>query len=139
MSEVFTQSVTVRYFEVDQQGVVFNMWYLAWFDDAMTGFLAHRGLDYDTLLASGCDVMLVHTEIDWRGGARWGERLDVAVSPARIGRTSFTLDFQVRRDGEAIADGRTVYVVVAPDGSGKRQIDGALRAALGEERPLRSE
>ena len=36
----FRFPVSVRYLEVDQQGVVFNMWYLAYFDDAMTAFLA---------------------------------------------------------------------------------------------------
>ena len=30
----FTHRFDVRYLEADQQGVVFNMWYLAYFDDA---------------------------------------------------------------------------------------------------------
>ena len=33
MSDVFTFPVTVRYMEVDAQGVVFNGWYLTYFDD----------------------------------------------------------------------------------------------------------
>ena len=28
--------IPVSYFQYDQQGVVFNMWYFGWFDDAMT-------------------------------------------------------------------------------------------------------
>ena len=35
----FTYRHTVRYLEVDAQNVVFNSWYLAWFDDAMSAFL----------------------------------------------------------------------------------------------------
>ena len=35
--------MTVRYLEVDAQGVVFNSWYLAWFDEAMTAFLRTAG------------------------------------------------------------------------------------------------
>jgi acyl-CoA thioester hydrolase len=46
----------VRYFETDQQGVVFNMWYLGYFDEAMTAFLAEGGVAYADLLASGFDV-----------------------------------------------------------------------------------
>ena len=38
--------VAVRYLEVDAQGVVFNAWYLAWFDEAMAAFFADRGLPY---------------------------------------------------------------------------------------------
>src|SRR3954447_11839903 len=61
----FVHSVSVRFFEVDLQGVVFNMWYLAWFDDAMTAYLADLGFGYDAMASRGWDVQLVHTEVDW--------------------------------------------------------------------------
>ena len=41
MSRPYEHRVAVRYLEVDRQGVVFNAWYLAYFDDALTGFLDH--------------------------------------------------------------------------------------------------
>ncbi len=138
MDDVFTHPVDVRYLEVDQQGVVFNMWYLAYFDDAMTAFLEHGGLQYDDLIAAGYDVQLVHSSIDWRGGVGWRDDVRIAVSLAKAGRTSFTLDFGVRRAGEEVVEGRTVYVVVATDGSGKTEIPALLRDALGPERPLRA-
>ena len=136
MTQTFEHPVDVRYLEVDQQGVVFNMWYLAYFDDAMTAFLSHRGLDYDDLTAVGYDVMLVHVEMDWRGGVGWRDNVTVAVSPARIGGTSFTLDFQVRRDGKGLVDGRIVYVVVSTAGQGKQPIPVLLADALGAPEPL---
>ena len=137
MSDVFTHPVDVRYLEVDQQGVVFNMWYLAYFDDAMTAFLAHGGLAYSDLTAAGYDAQVVSTALNWRGGVGWGDDVRVAVSLAKLGRTSFTLDFVVARAGDEVVDGRTVYVVVRTDGSGKAEIPPLLRSALGEERPLR--
>lgn len=137
---VFEFPVRVRYHEVDAQGVVFNAWYLAWFDEAMTEFLEHRDLSYRRMLDAGYDVQLVHTELDWRGGVGWGDDVVVAVSTARLGRTSFTLDFQVRVEGatgrEVTCDARTVYVVVAVDGSGKREIPPIISEALGEPVPL---
>ncbi|WP_300016440.1 thioesterase family protein [Pseudonocardia sp.] len=132
----YTHPHTVRYLEVDAQGVVFNSWYLAWFDDAMTGFLAHRGLPYATMLESGHDVQLVRSEIDWRAGVGFQDAVDIAVSTARIGRTSFALDFEVRLDGTVTCAGRTVYVVVATDGSGKRTIPALIADALGKPAPL---
>lgn len=132
----FTHPHRVRYVEVDAQGVVFNSWYLAWFDDAMTGFLVHRGLPYADMLASGHDVQLVRSEIDWRTGVGFQDELAIAVSTARIGRTSFALDFEVRRAGEVTCAGRTVYVVVGTDGSGKRPIPPLIADALGEPEPL---
>jgi acyl-CoA thioester hydrolase len=121
----------VRYLEADQQGVVFNMWYLGYFDEAMAEFLSEGGLEYPDMLASGYDVQLVHTEIDWRGSLRWPDPAEVEVRLAEARTTSFTLAFEVRTGGAVVATGRTVYVVVATDGSGKRPIPAFLGAALG--------
>lgn len=132
----FTHPVHVRYLEVDGQGVVFNAWYLAWFDDAMTAFLRHGGLPYQTMLDAGFDVQLVRSEIDWKAGVGFEDDVQVAVSTARIGRTSFALDFEVRRGGTVTCAGRTVYVVIATDGTGKREIPPLIADALGEPAPL---
>jgi acyl-CoA thioester hydrolase len=137
VTEPFVHPLTVRYAEVDQQGVVFNAHYLTYFDDAMTAFLADRGLSYPALLESGFDVMVVHTEIDWRGGVGWLDEVGVAVSLAAAGRSSFTLDFSVRRSGEAAVEGRTVYVCVGVPDHGACPLPDALRAALGPVAPLR--
>ena len=122
--------VRVRYSEVDRQGVVFNMWYLGWFDEAMTGFLDARGVPYADLMAAGHDVQLVHTEVDWTGGVGFGDDVAVDVDVDRVGTTSFTLRFAVLRDGEPTATGRTTYVHIALDGTGKRPLSPGLRAAL---------
>jgi acyl-CoA thioester hydrolase len=139
MSDVFIFPVTVRYLEVDAQGVVFNAWYLAYFDEAMSAFLTARGLPYQKMVEAGYDVQLVRSEIEWRAGLRWQDAVEVAVSTARIGRTSFALDFEVRRDGhEVTCAARTTYVVIATDGSGKREIPPVITEALGDPAPLRA-
>jgi len=120
----------VRYSEADQQGVVFNMWYLGYFDEAMARFLEEGGLSYPELLASGFDVQLVHSDIDWSAPLRWPGEAIVDVTLQRLGRTSFDLRFEVTSAGRAVASGRTVYVVVAGDGSGKQPIPEHLLAAL---------
>jgi acyl-CoA thioester hydrolase len=132
----FTHARQVRYVEVDAQNVVFNSWYLAWFDDAMTAYLEHGGLPYKSMLDAGYDVQLVRSEIDWRAGVGFQDAVEVAVATARLGRTSFALDFEVRLRSAVTCGGRTVYVVVATDGSGKREIPPLIRAALGEPAPL---
>lgn len=121
----------VRYLEADQQGVVFNMWYLAYLDEAMTEFLAAQDLSYATLQAGGHDVQVVHTELDWTGGLRWGETVRVQVRPESVGRTSFTLAFDVSGDaGTVLVRAKTVYVCIRIDGSGKTPIPDALRTVL---------
>jgi acyl-CoA thioester hydrolase len=123
----------VRYLEADQQGVVFNMWYLGYFDEAMTLFLEQGGLPYEDMLDAGFDVQLVRSEIDWAAPLRWPDEVVVEVGLDRAGTTSFTLAFEVRshRHETSVASGRTVYVVVATNGSGKQPIPARLAAALG--------
>ena len=131
-AHVFTHPIHVRYLEVDQQGVVFNMWYLAYFDDAMTAYLESRGVGYQAMLDDGLDVQLVHSSIDWRGGLRFGDQAHVAVRTVALGTTSVTLGFEVHRAGqpEPLVGAEIVYVCVATDGSGKRELPPSMRAAL---------
>jgi acyl-CoA thioester hydrolase len=90
------------------------------------------------MAAADWDMQLVRTEIDWTAGLRWQDDVVVSVSTARLGQTSFTLDFQVRRNGGAVScSARTVYVVIGKDGSGKRPLPPELAAALGPTAPPR--
>jgi acyl-CoA thioester hydrolase len=127
----FVHPVNVRFLEVDQQGVVFNMWYLAYFDDAMTAFLRANGLPYGEMMAAGYDVQLVHAEIDWKGGLRWEDDAGIGVRLLKLGTSSFRLEYEVLRAGESVARAEVVYVCIATDGSGKRPIPELLRRGLG--------
>ena len=134
----FSLPIVPRYAEVDQQGVVFNGHYLTWFDEACTGFLDHLGVTYPGLIASGHDIQVVHSEIDFMGPVRWRDSVRVEVHCERIGSTSFTLGFSVLRgDGgspdaeqQAAVRGHNVYVVVSTDDWAKRPLPPALREAL---------
>ncbi len=113
---------------------MFNMWYLGYFDEAMTAFLEEGGLRYGEMLEAGFDVQLVRSEIDWKAPLRWPEEAVVEVGLERAGTTSFTLSFVVRTGldgGLEVATGRTVYVVVDTGGTGKQPIPHLLAAALG--------
>ena len=137
MTGTFEFSLTVRYMEVDAQGVVFNAWYLTYFDEAFTAFLQSRGLGYQALRDAGLDFQLVHADIDWKAGLRFGDRAVIAVSTARVGRTSFAIDFLASRNGaEPACSARIVYVQVATDGSGKRAVSPEFAEALGAPAPL---
>lgn len=136
-SSPFVHPLSVRYLEVDQQRVVFNMWYLAYVDDAMTAFLLEGGLPYSQMMDRGCDVQLVHAELDWKGSLTWDSPATVAVGLAAIGRTSFTLQFDFRSSDRIVATTHCVYVAIHTDGSGKRDVPPYLVEALGVVSPLR--
>jgi acyl-CoA thioester hydrolase len=131
----FSLPVVPRYAEIDQQGVVFNGHYLTWFDEACTGFLDHLGVTYPGLIATGYDIQVVHSEIDYMSGVRWRDAVRVAVRCERIGTSSFALGFSVLRrkpdtDEQLAVRGQNVYVVVSTDDWAKRPIPDVLRQVL---------
>jgi acyl-CoA thioester hydrolase len=89
------------------------------------------------MLDHGCDVQLVHTELDWVGPLRWGEPAEVDVALARVGTTSFTLQFTARTGEQPACHGETVYVCVETEGWTPVPVPDELRAALGPVEPLR--
>ena len=93
----FRHPVDVRFFEVDSLGVVFNMWYLGWCDEAMSGYLDSLGYGYTTLRAGGLDAVLRKAELDWVDSLQAFERAEIAVRTEHLGSTSFRLGYEVRR------------------------------------------
>ena len=85
----FRHPVDVRFFEVDSLGVVFNMWYLGWCDEAMSGYLDSVGYGYATLRARGLDAVLRKAELDWVDSLQAFERAEIAVRAEHLGSTSF--------------------------------------------------
>ena len=122
----FSLPIIPRYAEVDQQGVVFNAHYLTWFDEACTGFLDHLDVTYPGLIASGYDIQVVHSEIDFMGPVRWRDSVRVEVACERIGSTSFAL-------GSTCCGARTVpRDERAIRGAGPQRLRGRLHGRLGQ-------
>jgi acyl-CoA thioester hydrolase len=137
-NDVYTHSFKPRFYEIDSQGIMFNMWYLGYVDEAMDGYFAHRGVPYSTWAADlGIDGHVAHVELDWKGAIGWHDNFEVLVSPSRIGNKSLTLDFAFRRGHDIGCIGSIVYVLFATDGSGTAPLPPAVIEALGEVRPLR--
>lgn len=134
MSE-FRHRFRPRYYEIDRQGVLFNMWYLAYLDDAVGRFFTARGAAWEQWVGQGFDTQVVHVELDYAAGLTDDRDSEIVIRPGRIGNKSFTLDFVFLADldatepTEAVA-GRIVYAVIAADGTGAIPIPDVLRRAL---------
>jgi acyl-CoA thioester hydrolase len=131
----FSFPIVPRYAEIDQQGVVFNGHYLTWFDETFGALLDHLDESYPDLIASGFDVQVVHSEIDYLEPVRWRDTVRVTARCERLGTTSFTLGFTVLGSDSTTAErpvitGRNVYVVVSTADWAKRAIPERLRTAL---------
>ncbi|GAA1705230.1 thioesterase family protein [Fodinicola feengrottensis] len=130
MADEFLFPARVRYLEVDAQNVVFNMWYLGYFDEASYEYFGYRGVAYHDLIASGTDIQLVHSDLDYRSSVRWRDPLVVAVTTGKVGNTSFQLDFQARVGDRLACEARNVYVTVDTEQYAKKPVPDDFRAAL---------
>ena len=102
----------VRYHECDGQKIVFNAWYLAYADIALTE--AARALfgSYAALEKRGCDVVVAESTVRFLGSASFDDELLIDVWTAHFGTTSMVLRFDVHRGGELITQVTSRYVWV---------------------------
>ena len=123
----FSNDYRIRYSECDQQGVVFNSWYLMFMDDTVDVWLRDLDMDFES---RGWEVMVKRSEIVWHDSARHNETLTLHCEVTRWGSTS--LDISVRG---AVArrhcfDATMVYVVVDTADHRPLQIPDDLREHL---------
>jgi len=107
----FSWPTRVRYSEVDNQAIVYNAHYLAYFDTALTEYLGAVGLDYEgEVKASNHDYHAVRAVVEWKAPIGKREDIEVCVRPGRIGRSSMTFTFEIHGAGQE--DLRTTGEVV---------------------------
>jgi 1,4-dihydroxy-2-naphthoyl-CoA hydrolase len=98
----------------DPAGVLFFPELFRHTHDAYEAFMAANGMTLSGILAQGrYAVPIVHAEADYRRPLRHGASVTVSVAVAKLGESSFTIEFQFRdAAGEACATARTVHVVI---------------------------
>ena len=101
----YTQTIRVRYGEVDAQGVVFNAHYLAYLDDVSDTWLRTFDGNFEE---TGWEIMLRRADLTWHGPAGVHDDLVVTAEVVRWGTTSFDMAFEVR------VDDRLVLTATAP-------------------------
>ena len=105
----FENDYRIRYAECDQQGVVFNSWYLLYMDDSVDVWLRELDMDFES---RGWEVMVKRSEIVWHGSARPNETLTLTCEVSRWGDTSLDVSIRGAVGDRHCFDGTMVYVVV---------------------------
>ena len=129
----FRYYLRVRYGECDQQGVVFNARYGDYVDLACTEFL-NLALGRSEIAAGTFEMQVVKLLIEWTAPARYNDALEITVALNKLGTTSFTLGFEMRKHGtsETIVTAETVNVHIEPKSWTKSAIPETLRAQLAD-------
>ena len=106
----------VRWEDIDAAGIINYQAYLRFFGLAEAELLRSAGLSYKYLFETlGIWLPRVRVECDFKKPVKLDELLVVEAFFSRIGRTSMSLDFEVRRKsdpGTVVATGRYVLVCV---------------------------
>ncbi len=113
----YTIEEYVRWEDIDAAGIINYQAYLRFFGLAEAELLRSAGLNYRFLFeVLGIWLPRVRVECDFHSPVKLDELLAVEAYFSRIGRTSFHLDFEVRRKSDPsspVASGRYVLVCVA--------------------------
>jgi acyl-CoA thioester hydrolase len=120
----------VRYAECDQQGLVFNAHYLAWFDMNMTELWRAAFGSYQAALDRGVDIVVAAAELRFRASARFDDVVDLEVAVAHLGTTSIVTEHAVVRAGERLVEGSLRHVMVGAATFTKTPIPDWVRAGL---------
>ena len=105
----FTTEIQMRFRDIDGMGHVNNAVYLSYTELARTQFYL-KIAKKDRL--EDIDFIRAHVDIDFESQAEWGDEIRVSVWPSKIGRTSFTLSYEITesRSGRVIAKANSVLV-----------------------------
>jgi len=121
----------VRYHETDAQGILFNAHYWEIFDVAMAEYFRALGWTYPAMVAAAFDPCVVKAEATFHHAAAFDDELETTVRCARVGRSSFSLNFELRNsNGILLTSATIVYANLDTTSRRARPIPALLRDPL---------
>jgi acyl-CoA thioester hydrolase len=129
MAYAYAHTHRVRYRECDPMGVVYHTHYLDYFEAARTEALRDLGVRYRDLEASGVIMPVVAVEVQYKGPARYDDRLVIEASFPRLPTVRVPIDYTVRRAGTktVLATGHTDLCFMDADTRRPTRIPDAVR------------
>jgi acyl-CoA thioester hydrolase len=130
----FSTPVKVRFNETDLQGHVNFGHYLFYFDIGLTEYLEAIGVDYQSMVEDGTDMVYVESHCNYKSPVKFSDLLDVYTRMAELGRSSLRFEFEImaQTDDRLVATGHIVTVIVDRDTGEPTQVPNRLRAAVEE-------
>lgn len=130
----FTARITVRFGDCDPAGLVYYPALFHYCHAAMEEFFAARcGVEYARLVSIGrLGFPTVNVRAEFFEPLVYGDAAEVEVWASRVGRTSVTFEYRLRRasDGRECASATLVQVAMNLDGRRAVPISEELRRAF---------
>jgi acyl-CoA thioester hydrolase len=88
----------VRYSETDQMGTFYNSRALEWFECGRSELMRNKlGMSYAALEAKGVFLPLVEAHLEFQGGARYDDLLNITSAVGFAGRARLRFDVQIKQ------------------------------------------
>jgi acyl-CoA thioester hydrolase len=103
----FVHIERVRFRDLDPMGHVNNAVFLTYLEQARVALFFELGA------ATGLEEMnmiVARVEIDFKAPVRLGQEVEISVRASRFGTKSFDLDYELRVEGELVAEAKSVQV-----------------------------
>lgn len=129
---VFTARITVRFGDTDPAGFVYYPNLFHYFHVAMEEFFAARcGIGYAQLIADErLGFPTVNAQAEFFAPVVYGDEVEVEVFVSRVGRTSATFEYGVRRVADGTLCARATLVQAAMNLDTRRAVPVPERYAL---------
>jgi acyl-CoA thioester hydrolase len=109
----------VRYSETDQMGTFYNSRALEWFECGRSELMRRRlAMSYAVLEERGVFLPLVEAHLEFQGGARYDDLLDIASTVEVSGRARLRFDVQITQNTTCrpVVCGYTVHAFTNREG-----------------------
>ena len=109
----------VRYSETDQMGTFYNSRALEWFECGRSELIRRKlGISYAALEAKGAFLPLVEAHLEFQGGARYDDLLEIASTVEASGRAKLRFEVQIHHaeSRKPVVRGYTVHAFMDRQG-----------------------
>ena len=125
MPQLFTLTITPRFYETDGVGHINNVSIAGWFETARIRAMESLGAEGELM-----HWVLASIKIDFQSETFYGEEVTATVPAITPGNRSLTVDCQMTQQGRNTAFGRAVMVHLDRDGGGTAPMPQEMRERL---------
>ncbi len=115
-----TITIRVRYQETDAQGRVHHANYVTYFEQGRVELLRAAGYNYREIEAAGIMLVVAEVACEYFLPAQYDDELQVTTRTISARGARIEHRYEVRRDGDLLARGRTVVACVDRTGRVRR-------------------
>ena len=124
MGYVCESRFRVRYAETDQMGMVYYANYLVWMEVGRSDFCRECGFSYrDLEREEQAYLTVAEANCRYLAPARYDDEIVVETEMTRARSRIVEFSYRIRNGATLLAEGRTVHVVISPDGKPRSMPD----------------